>query len=125
MAQTDKGKYIDPKKQFSKWLAKFGSYAWGFSLAALIGALIARPEASMACVYMLMITTVNKIIDTLCYTDNSKTEKILLTMLDKTKIELSFKGMAQSIAQAFRKGEKTNEEGDLTAEEEDGEGGNG
>jgi len=124
MAQ-EKYQYRDPRKQFSKWLAKYGSYTWGFSLAALIGAMIARPEASMACVYMLIITTVNKIIDTLCYTDNSKTEKILLTMLDKTKIEMSFKSVAQNIAQAFRKGEKTDEEVSVTAEEEDGEGGNG
>lgn len=105
---------MDPKKQFSKWLARFGAWVWGLYLLVAAFLIYSRPEAAMACVWLVVIVTINKMIDTLAYTDNSKTEKILLSALDKTKIELELKGAAGS-----PKGDETDEE--MT----DGDGGNG
>lgn len=125
---------IDPKKQFSKKLAWYGAIAWGVFIVLVIVLLYFRPETAMAVVYMLLIMTVNKAIDTLAYTKNSTTEKILLATLDKTKMELSFKGVANSVASSIvntvkgDKGGDENEESTVDEPEEEPdeeEGGNG
>jgi len=116
-------KLMDPRKQFSKWLAKYGAIAWGVFLGLLIVVIIVRPETSMACVYMLLIVTVNKALDTLSYTDNSKTEKILLAGLERARIEIGWKGSMISGTGVSRKEEKeetTNEEVLKTEEESNG-----
>lgn len=66
---------VDPKEQFSKWLARYGAIVWGLFLAAIIALMFFQPDTSMACVYMLLIVTVNKAIDTISYTKNSTSEK--------------------------------------------------
>lgn len=81
-------KIIDPRKQFSKWLARYGAIVWGLYIFAIIALIAYRPETAMACVWLTLIMTFNKALDTLSYTDNSKTEKILLAALDKTSMEL-------------------------------------
>ena len=114
-------KLMDPRKQFSKWLAKYGAIAWGVFLGLLIVVMIVRPETAMACVYMLLIVTVNKALDTLSYTDNSKTEKILLAGLERARIEIGWKGTLTSGTGVSRKEEKeeaANEEDTLKTEEE-------
>lgn len=125
---------IDPKKQFSKKLAWYGAIAWGVFIVLVIVLLYFRPETAMAVVYMLLIMTVNKAIDTLAYTKNSTTEKILLATLDKTKMELSFKGVANSVASSIVnkvKGDKGGDENEESTVEEpvnepdEEEGGNG
>lgn len=104
--------HMDPKKQFSKWLAKFGAISWIIYIFAVLGLIAYQPEVAMAGVYLTIIITVNKALDSYNYNDNSKTEKILLALLDKTRMEVNIGGKAL-------KGSECNEE-DLTEE-----GGNG
>lgn len=88
MSMPDK-KRMDPKKQFSKWLARIVLIFWVFYLSALIVLMYFHPEVAMSCVYLTIIVTVAQIIAGILYTHNSETEKFLLTALDKTKIEVS------------------------------------
>ena len=90
-------KLLDPRKQFSKWLARVGAIYWIVFLTLVVGLIYFRPDAAQSCVYLVLIVTVNKIVDTLAYTDNSKTEKFLLTALDRTRMELTIgKGRSRS-----------------------------
>lgn len=112
---------FDPRKQFSKRLARYGAVFWGLYLLIIAGLIYFQPETAIACVYLVLIVTVNKMIDTWAYTKNSTYEKGLLAMLEKTKMELSLKGIAQTVT-----GKKAAKE-DADDEEEDSvsEGGNG
>ena len=80
----------------------------------------------MACVWLVVIVTANKMIDTLAYTDNSKTEKILLSALDKAKVELQLKGIGSSTAagDGSRKTKGDGDDEEKVSEEDEG-GGNG
>ena len=89
-----KRKVIDPKQQFSKWLARYGAIFWGIYLLVVAALIYFRPEAAMACVYLTLVVTANKALDTVAYTHNSTTEKIILGALERTKVELSLKGTA-------------------------------
>lgn len=84
-------KKIDPKQQFSKWLARFGAWIWAVYAYAVLALIAYRPEAAMACVWLTLIMTCNKALDTVSYTKNSTTEKIILGALDKVSMELSLK----------------------------------
>lgn len=82
-------KLTDPKKQFSKWLARITLIFWVCYLSGLAVLIYFRPEVAMSCVYLTIIVTVSQVISGILYTHNSETEKILLTALDKTSIEVS------------------------------------
>lgn len=114
------GKRIDPRKQFSKWLARIGAIYWVIFLSAVLGLMYLRPETAGSCVYLVLIVTVNKMLDTVAYTDNSKTEKLMLAALEKTSMELQIggKGRVNTIYS------EEAEEPDMTVEEEE-EGENG
>ena len=84
--------HTDPKKQFSKWLARFGAIVWCVYIFAIIVLMAYRPEVATAAVYLTIIVTVNKAWDTFNYNDNSKTEKILLAALDKVSMEVNIGG---------------------------------
>lgn len=114
-------KQTDPRKQFSKWLARFGAWAWGVYLLIVAFLIYSRPEAAMPCVWLVVIVTANKMIDTLAYTDNSKTEKILLSALDKAKFELQLKGIGSSSAGSKQKEGSEDEEGLVSEDEGEGE----
>lgn len=86
---TDKPK--DYREQFSKRLARFGAIAWGIYLLIIACLIYFQPEAAIACVYLTLIVTVNKMLDTWAYTKNSIYEKGLRAALDRTKMELSLK----------------------------------
>lgn len=79
----------DPRKQFSKWLARYGAIIWAIYAFAVLALIAYRPETAMSCVWLMLIMTANKMLDTLSYTKNSVTEKILLALLDKTRLELN------------------------------------
>lgn len=81
----------NPAHQFSKWLARYGAFFWGLYLLIVAALIYFRPEAAISCVYLVLIVTVNKMLDTWAYTKNSTYEKGLLAILDKTKMELSLK----------------------------------
>jgi len=85
------GKRTDPQKQFSKWLARVGAIYWIAYLTLVLGLIYLRPEAAIAGVYLTIIVTANKMIDTWAYTKNSTYEKSLLAILDKTSMEINLK----------------------------------
>lgn len=118
---------MDPRKQFSKWLARFCVIVWAVFLALAMVLMFFQPETAMACVWLVGIVTANKEIDVLAYTGNSRAEKVLLAGIERTKIELGLKGVAQSISSAGKKEkdekeDNGDEEGDLNEEEEGGNG---
>ena len=82
-------KRIDPKEQFSKWLAKSGAIYWIVFHTLLMILMYLRPEIANACVYLSIIVSVVMVIHVWAYTRNSIYEKGLLAVLDKTKMELS------------------------------------
>ena len=103
--------HMDPKKQFSKWLAKYGAIVWGIYVFAVLALIAYRPEAAMAVVYLTIIMTLNKAWDAYQYNANSMTEKALLAMLERVSMEVNIGG----------KGSGKNEESNRVTEE----GGNG
>jgi len=107
----------DHREQFSKRLARYGAVVWGVFLVAVIVLLYFQPETAMACVYLVLIVTANKALDTWAYTKNSTYEKGLLAMLDKTKMELSLKGIATAPGSKAKS--------DSSKDDDEGEGGNG
>ena len=106
-------KQFDPRKQFSKRLARYGAVFWGLYLLIIAVLIYFQPETAIACVYLVLIVTANKMLDTWAYTRNSIYEKGLLAMLEKTKMELSLKAGGKISG-------KQDED-----EEDEGEGGNG
>ena len=106
-------KQFDPRRQFSKRLARYGAVFWGLYLLIIAVLIYFQPETAIACVYLVLIVTVNKMLDTWAYTKNSTYEKGLLAMLEKTKMELSLKAGGKISG-------KQDED-----EEDEGEGGNG
>lgn len=117
-------KRIDPRKQFSKRLARYGAVFWGLYLLIIAALIYFQPETAIACVYLVLIVTANKIFDTWAYTKNSTYEKGLLAMLDKTKMELSVKGIARTVSGKKPVNGDDNDEEDSVNDDE-GEGGNG
>ena len=81
------GNRMDPRKPFSKWLAKVGSYFWVAYLPALLVVICIRPEAATACVYLGLIVSAVMIIHVWAYTSNSIYEKGLMAMLDKGRMQ--------------------------------------
>lgn len=92
-------KKIDPKQQFSKWLARYGAIVWGIYSFVVLALIAYRPETAMSCVYLTLIMTANKALDTISYTSNSKTEKLLLTLLDKARMEINIGGKTKAPAE--------------------------
>ena len=118
------GKKNDFREQFSKRLARYGAVMWGVYLAVIAALLYFRPETAVPCIYLVLIVTVNKALDTWAYTKNSTYEKGLLAMLDKTKMELSVKGIARTVSGKKPVNGDDNDEEDSVNDDE-GEGGNG
>ena len=87
-------KKVDPKEQFSKWLAKSGAVYWISFHTLLMVLMYLRPEIATACVYLSIIVSVVMIIHVWAYTRNSVYEKGLLAMLDKTRMELTLSNKA-------------------------------
>ena len=87
--------HMDPKKQFSKWLAKYGAIVWGIYVFAVLALIAYRPEAAMAVVYLTIIMTLNKAWDAYQYNANSMTEKALLAMLERVSMEVNIGGKSK------------------------------
>lgn len=101
---------IDPRKQFSKKLARWTAVFWFLYMTWLSVLLLLQPESAVYSVYMGIIATAVMILNVWAYTRNSIYEKGVFAMLDKARIELSLK----------QKGSESNEEVPVTEE-----GGNG
>jgi hypothetical protein len=99
---------IDPKKQFSKKLARWTSVFWFLFMTWLTVLFLLVPEAAMYCVYMGLIATAVMILNVWAYTRNSIYEKGVFAMLDKARIEIGLKnGKTSNSAQE----DEDNEEG--------------
>ena len=79
---------IDPKKQFSKRLARWTAVFWFVFMSWLSVLFILSPDAAVYSVYMGIIVTVVMIANVIAYTRNSILEKMAFTVLDKARIEL-------------------------------------
>jgi hypothetical protein len=99
---------IDPKKQFSKRLARWTAVFWFAYMIYLSTIMMMQPQAAQYSFYMGLLATVTMMVNVVSYTTNSIQEKILFAMLDKAKIEIGIGG----------KGGEAHEEKDLTPEEE-------
>lgn len=82
---------IDPRKQFSKRLARWTSLFWFAFMAWLSVLMLLQPAAALYCVYMAIIATAVMILNVWAYTRNSIYEKGVFAMLDKARIEIGVK----------------------------------
>lgn len=80
---------IDPKKQFSKRLARWTAVFWFAYMTWLSVIMMLEPQVAMFCVYMGIMVTVVMIFMTVAYTHNSVAEKMAFALLDKTHMELT------------------------------------
>jgi len=99
---------IDPKKQFSKKLARWTSVFWFLFMTWLTVLFLLVPEAALYCVYMGLIATAVMILNVWAYTRNSIYEKGVFAMLNRAKLEIGLKnGKISNSAQE----DEDNEEG--------------
>lgn len=80
---------IDPRKQFSKRLARWTAIFWFVYMTWLSVLFILSPDSALYSVYMGIIVTVVMMTNVIAYTRNSVMEKMAFTLLDKTKLELN------------------------------------
>lgn len=113
-------KRIDPRQQFSKWLARSSALFLVFYLTALLVLMYFRPETATSCIYLAIIVSVIRIFDAGFYTKNSLTEKLLLTMLDKARLKLEVPSLPTNIAISDENGGIDEENGEIESESEDG-----
>ena len=104
---------IDPRKQFSKKLARWTSVFWFFYMSWLTALMMLEPSVAIYSVYMGIIVTVVMIVNVWAYTHNSVYEKACFAMLDKARIEIGLKASGNS-----SKKEDSSDEEDLKPEEE-------
>lgn len=102
---------IDPRKQFSKKLARWTSVFWFFYMTWLSVIMILQPDTALYSVYMGIIVSVVMIMNVAAYTRNSIYEKMAFAMLNKAKIEIGLKNGGQA-------GKDDSDEEDLKPEEE-------
>ena len=108
---------IDPKKQFSKKLARWTSVFWFFFMTWLTVLFLLVPEAAIYCVYMGLIVTAVMILNVWAYTRNSIYEKGVFAMIDKARIEIGLKnGKTSNSAQE----DENDEEGSVNDGGENG-----
>ena len=108
---------IDPKKQFSKKLARWTSVFWFLFMTWLTVLFLLVPEAALYCVYMGIIATVVMLLNVWAYTRNSIYEKACFAMLDKARIEIGLKnGKTSNSAQE----DENDEEGSVNDGGENG-----
>lgn len=111
---TDEPIKIDPKKQFSKKLAKWTAVFWFLFMSWLSVLFFLVPESALYCVYMGIIVTVVMIVNVWAYTHNSVYEKMCFAMLDKAKIEIGLKSAGNP---SSKKGDAEDEESDMSDSE--------
>ena len=106
---------IDPRKQFSKKLAKWTAIFWFLFMAWLSVLFLLVPASALYCVYMGIIVTVVMIVNVWAYTHNSVYEKACFAMLNKAKIEI---GLQSAGNPSVSKGGTSDEEGSVNEDSE-------
>ena len=121
--------HIDPKKQFSKRLARWTAVFWFFYMTWLSTIMLLQPQAALYTVYMGIIVTVVMILNIWAYTKNSIYEKGAYALLDKTRIELGLGSTNQTTQASTNTGPNDIEEetdhhddGEVIEDEHSGEG---
>ena len=100
---------IDPKKQFSKKLARWTSVFWFLFMSWLSVLMLLQPSAALYCVYMSIVVTAVMILNVWAYTRNSIYEKGVFAMLDKARIEIGLKDKeVDAIDEMIRPEEESN-----------------
>ena len=112
---------IDPKKQFSKKLARWTAVFWFLFMTWLSVLLWLVPEAALYAVYMGIIATAVMILNVWAYTRNSIYEKGVFAMLDKAKIEMKLTG-TENTSTEEQEEETDLDNGEVIADEHGGEG---
>lgn len=79
---------IDPKKQFSKRLARWTAVFWFAYMLLLLALMYLQPSVAEYCFYISIVASVVMMINVISYSINSITEKRIFGMLDKAKIEV-------------------------------------
>lgn len=105
---------IDPKKQFSKKLARWTAVFWFVFMTWISVLMFLQPSAAEYSFYMSIVVSVIMMINVISYSANSITEKRIFGMLDKAKIEVKLGPAKISVGD----GEADN--ADSTEEGEDG-----
>lgn len=88
---------IDPKKQFSKRLARWTAVFWFLYMTWISVIMLLQPDTAQFVFYMSIVVSVVMIVNVASYTTNSIQEKILFAMLNKTQMEINIgtKGSAK------------------------------
>ena len=108
---------VDPKKQFSKKLARWTAVFWFVYMTWLSALFMMAPESALYCVYMGLIATAVMILNVWAYTRNSIYEKGVFAMLNRAKLEIGLKnGKISNSAQE----DEDNEEGSVNDGGENG-----
>ena len=81
---------IDPKKQFSKRLARWTAVFWFVYLTWLSVLMMLEPSVAQYSFYMSIVVSIVMMISVIMYTINSVQEKRIFGMLSKAQIELQF-----------------------------------
>ena len=109
-------KRMDPKKQFSKRLARWTAVFWFAYLTWLSILMMLEPSVAQPVFYMSIVVSIVMMINVILYTINSVTEKRIFGMLEKAQIELTLGPARVAIS---------NKDKDGDSDEEVEEGGNG
>lgn len=83
---------IDPRKQFSKRLARWTAVFWFVYMTWISVIMLLQPNTAMYVFYMSIVVSVVMIVNVASYTMNSVQEKVLFAMLNKTKMEINIGG---------------------------------
>ena len=86
---------IDPKKQFSKRLARWTAVFWFVYMTWISVIMLMQPSTAMYVFYMSIVVSVVMIVNVASYTANSIQEKLLWTVLNKTKMEINIGGKSK------------------------------
>lgn len=105
---------IDPKKQFSKRLARWTAIFWFLFMGWLGAILFLAPESGLYAFYLSIVVSLVMIFNLCLYHSNSKREKELFALLNGLELELKFGGAT------IRTGRKNNED-EPDSDDEEGE----
>ena len=86
---------IDPKKQFSKRLARWTAIFWFVYMIWISVIMLLQPGTAMYVFYMSIVISIVMIVNVLAYTHNSVVEKLAFATLSKAKLEINIGGKAK------------------------------
>ena len=86
---------IDPRKQFSKRLARWTAVFWFVYMTWISVIMLLEPSTATYVFYMSIVVSVVMIVNVASYTTNSIQEKFLFAMLNKTQMEINIGGKAK------------------------------